>query len=131
MNQGHACGHNLASWPSPPALWRAAVRWLSVLPTGRQRLACPLDIKAQPSSGPVPQPHASQPLGIGVDPVAGDAELLGQAPSVDKAYLRTCRGHELSYVLCYGLDLLDVRSPDPPTARRKEFDLPRDNESDM
>jgi hypothetical protein len=53
------------------------MRRLSVLPADRQRLACLLDVEAKPRPRSITQADASQPISIAVDPVAGDAELLG------------------------------------------------------
>jgi len=131
LNQGHACGHDLASRPSSPAPQRFPIRWLVVLSASHQCLASLLEVEAQPRPRSIPQTHASQPFGIRVDPVAGDAELLGQAPSIDQANARTCGRHELSDVLGYRLDLLGVQRLEAPATRRKEFDLPRNDESEM
>jgi len=131
LNQGHACGHNLASRPSSPAPRRFPIRWLLVLSASHQCFACLLDVEAEPRLWSIPKAHASQPFGIRVDPVAGDAELLGQASSIDQANVRTCGRHELSDVLSHRLDLLGVQRLEAPTTRSKEFDLPRNNESEI
>lgn len=130
MNQGHAGGYNLPSGPSPPSRRRSVPRWLGAVPTRRQCLSCQLDVEAQTRPRTIPQPYAPEALGVGIDPVASDAEFLGQLPSIDQSNLRTYGGNELGNVLAYSLDLLDVERNEAPASRREQFDLPRDNESE-
>jgi hypothetical protein len=130
LNQGHAGGYNFPSGPSPPSRGSSVARWLGAVPACRQCLSCELDVEAQPRPRTITQPHAPKALGVGVDPVASDAEFLGQLPSIDQANLRTRGRNELGDVLAHSLDLLDVERHEAPASRREQFDLPRDDESE-
>ena len=107
------------------------MRRLSVLPADRQRLACLLDVEAQPRPRSIPQADASQTISIAVDPVAGDAKLLGKLTSIYQPNLRTSGRNELSDVLCYGLDFLDVQRSETLAALRKKLDFARNDESEL
>ena len=131
MNEGHAGGYNLPSGPSTPARRGSVTRWPGAVPAGRQCLSCQLDVEAQPRAWTIPQPYAPEALGVGVHPVASDAELLGRLPSIDQPDLRTRGGNELGDVLAHSLDLLDVERNEAPASRREQFYLPRDDESEM
>ena len=131
MNQRHPGGYNLPSGPSPPSRPRAVAWWLGAVPARLQCLSCQLDVEAQPRPWTIPQPHPPKALGVGVDPIASNAELLGQLPSIDHSNLRTRGGNELGDVLAHSLDLLDVERNEAPASRREQFYLPRDDESEM
>ena len=130
MNQRHPGGYNLPSGPSPPSRRRSVAGWLGAVPARRQCLSCELDVEAQPRPWTITQPNASQALGVRVDPIASDAELLGQLPSIDQSNLRTRVRNKLGNVLAHSFDLLDVERHEAPASRREQFDLPRDNESE-
>jgi hypothetical protein len=130
LNQGHARGYNLPSGPSPPSPPRSVAWWLGAVRARRQCLSCQLDVEAQPRARTIPQPHPPKALGVGVDPVASDAELLGQLPSINHSNPRTRGRNELGDVLAHSLDLLDIERHEAPASRREQFDLPRDNESE-
>jgi hypothetical protein len=129
LNQGHP-GYNLASGPSPRSRRRSVARWLGAVPARRQCLPCQLDVEAQPRSWTIPKPNATKALGVGVDPIASDAELLGQLPRIDQSNLLTHGRNQLGNVLAHSLDLLDVERHEAPASRREQFDLPRDNASE-
>ena len=99
-------------------------------PPAASACSCQLDVEAQPRPRTIPQPYAPKALGVGVDPVASDAELLGQLTSIDQSNLRTRGRNKLGNVLTHSLDLLDVERHEAPASRREQFDLPRDNESE-
>jgi hypothetical protein len=131
LNQGHAGGYILPPGPSPPTRRRSVARWLASVPARRQCLSCLLDIEAQPRARAIAQPHAPEALGVGVDPVASDAKLVGQLLSIDQPNVRT-RGHdELRDALPDGLYLLNVERYEATAARREQFDFPRYHESEM
>jgi hypothetical protein len=130
LNQGHDGGYDLPSGPSPPSRRRSVTRWLGAVPARRQCLSCQLDVEAQPRPRTITQPYAPKALGVGVDPVASDAELLRQLTSIDQPNLRTRGRNELGNVLTHSLDLLDVERHETPASRSEQFDLPRDSESE-
>lgn len=102
---------------------------MGAVPGRRQCLSCQLDVEAQPRARTIPQAHTPKALGVGVDPVASDTELLGQLPGIDQPHPRTRGRDELGDVLAHSLDLLDIERHETPASRREQFDLPRDNES--
>jgi hypothetical protein len=104
---------------------------LGALPACRQCLSCQLDVEAQPRARTIPEPHPPEAVGVGVDPVASDAELVGQLPSIDQPNLRTRGRNELGDVLAHSLDLFHVERYEAPASRREQFDLPRYHESEM
>ncbi len=103
---------------------------MGAVPTFRECLSSELDVEAQPRPRAIPQPDAPKALGVGVDPIASDPELTGQRPSINQPNPRTRGRNELGDLLAHCLDLLDVERHEAPASRRKQFDLPRDNESE-
>lgn len=77
--------------------------------------------------GPIPEPHPSKPLRVRVDPVASDAEFLGQVPRIDQPDARTRRRNQLGEVLGQLLHLLEVERQELSAAGREQFELARDN----
>jgi len=53
-----------------------------------QCLAGYLSVEAQPGPWAITQTHPTKPFGVGVDPVAGNTELLGKLLGIDQADVR-------------------------------------------
>ena len=96
-----------------------------------KRFSGPLGIEPKPCAGPIPKPHPSEPVRVRVDPVASDAEFLGQVARIDQPNAWPRRRDELGEVLGQRLHLLDVERQEPPAAGRKQLELARNDHRQM
>jgi hypothetical protein len=100
---------------------------LAVACACRKCLSGSLGVEAQACPGAVPQANATQPIRVGVDPIASYSEALGQLARIDQARgRRRCGYRELREVLGDGIDLLYLECNEVPVADRQKFDLPSD-----
>jgi hypothetical protein len=102
------------------------VRRLAVPGVRRQCLSGSLSIKAQPGPGAITQTHSTKPVGVRVDPIAGNTELLGKCLSIDQADVRRRRRQHLSQAFCDRVDLIDIEYQETSTACGEQHDLARD-----
>lgn len=92
----------------------------------RQCLSGSLSIKAQPGPGAIAQTNPTKPFGVRVDPIAGNAELLGKFLGIDQADVRRRGSQHLSEAFCDGANLVDIEYQETSTPRGEQHYLARD-----